>query len=178
MLKHIAHFMIRRAERRVGVQFDYVHQIADTDIGLLSRYNKIFGFLDPNRKVPPLAYHTARLRGAIAADCGTCVEAEINLASNANVDPALVDLVLSGDYTTLAPEIAAVASLADAIAAQRVDDPEARDIIRKTFGEAGLIEISMAINGAALLPGIKRAMGYATACDIQTMRKLAKASNG
>ena len=178
MLKHIAHFLIRRAERRVGVEFDYVHQIAETDIGLLSRYNKIFGFLDPNRKVPPLAYHTARLRGAIAADCGTCVEAEINLARNANVDPAIIDHVLGGDYTALPAEIGAVASLADAVAGQRLDDPEARDTIRKAFGEAGLIEVSLAMNGAALLPGVKRAMGYATACDIQTMRKLATASNG
>ena len=177
MLKHIAHFLIRRAERRVGVQFDYVHQIAQTDIGLLSRYNKIFGFLDPNRKVPAPAYHTARLRGAIAADCGTCVEAEINLAGNANVDPYLIDHVMSGDYTALPSEIGAVASLADAVAGRRVDDPEARDIIRKAFGEAGMIEISLAVNGAALLPGVKRAMGYATACDIQTMRKLAKAGN-
>ena len=178
MLKHIAHFLIRRAERRVGVQFDYIHQIAETDIGLLARYNKIFGFLDPNRKVPAQAYHTARLRGAIAADCGTCVEAEINLARNANVDPTTIDHVLSGDYTALPIEITAVASLADAVAGRRADDPEARDTIRKTFGEAGLIEISLAMNGAALLPGVKRAMGYATACDIQTMRKLAKAGNG
>ena len=58
-----------------------------------------------------------------------------------------------------------------------MDDPEARDIIRKAFGEAGMIEISLAVNGAARLPGVKRAMGYATACDIQTMRKLAKAGN-
>ncbi len=178
MLKHIAHFLIRRAERRIGVQFDYIHQIAETEIGLLARYNKIFGFLDPNRKVPAQAYHTARLRGAIAADCGTCVEAEINLALIANVDPAIIDLVLSGNYTTLPAEIAAIASLADAVAGRRVDNPEARGAIRKAFGEAGLIEISLALNGAALLPGVKRAMGYATACDIQTIRKIAKAGNG
>lgn len=175
MLKQLAYFLIRRAERRVGVRFDYIHRIAATDIGLLSRFNRIFGFLDPNRKVPALAYHTARLRGAVAADCGTCVEAEINLARNAKVDPVSVDRIFSGDYTALPTEIAAVAALADAVAGQRVDDPEARNIVRETFGEAGLIEISLALNGAALLPGVKRAMGYATACDIQTMRKLAGA---
>lgn len=162
----------------VGVDFDYVHQIAETDIGLLSRYNKIFGFLDPNRKVSPLAYHTARLRGAISADCGTCVEAEINLAHNAGIDLATIEQIICGDYAPLPREIAAVASLADAVAGKRIDDCEARDTIRKAFGEAGLIEVLLAMNGAALLPGIKRAMGYATACDIQTMRKLANAGKG
>ncbi len=177
VLKRIIHFLIRRAEHRVGVEFNYVHQIAETDIGLLSRYNKIFGFLDPNRKVPPLAYHTARLRGAIAADCGTCVEAEINLARNAQIDPLIIDQLLVANYGDLSPEISAVAVLSDAVTGKRTDDPVARETIRNAFGEAGLIEISFAMNGAALLPGVKRAMGYATACDIQAMSKLAKSAD-
>ena len=173
MLKRIAHYLVGRAERRVGVAFDYVHKIADTEVGLLARYNKLFGFLDPNTKVPPEAYHIARLRGALAADCGTCVEAELGLARNAKIDPALVDQVLIGDYSNLKPELAAVARLSDAVTSQREDEPEAREIIKEAYGEAGLIEVCFAMNGAALLPGIKRSMGYATACDIEVMRKIA-----
>jgi hypothetical protein len=55
---------------------------------------------------------------------------------------------------------------------QRQDDAEARAKVLDAYGEAGLIEISFAMNGAALLPGIKRAMGYATICDLQTLRKI------
>ncbi|WP_275296365.1 hypothetical protein [Sulfitobacter mediterraneus] len=40
------------------------------------------------------------------------------------------------------------------------------------MGEAGLIELSYAMNGAALLPGIKRAMGYATTCNLSMMKAL------
>ena len=69
MIVKTAKYLIRRSEERAGVQFDYVHKIAETDIGLLSRYNRIFGFLDPNRNVPALAYHTARITGALSADC-------------------------------------------------------------------------------------------------------------
>jgi len=177
MLKQIAHMLIRQGERRVVVTFDYVHQIAKTDLGLLFRYNKIFGFLDPNKKVSPLAYHTARLRGAVSADCGTCVEAEINLALNSDIDSATIDQVLSGNYEDLPTEIAAVATLADAVMDKRSNDDEARETVRKFFGEPGLIEISFAMNGAALLPGVKRAMGYATSCDMTVMRKLARTGN-
>lgn len=174
LLSKIASSLIRRAERRVGVTFDYVHAIARTDLGLLMRYNKLFGFIDPNTKVPAAAYHAARLRGAIAADCGTCVEAEINLARNAGVDSQTVDRLLAGRYAELPADIAAVATLADAVAGRREDDPDAREIVRQAYGEAGLIEIAFAMNGAALLPGIKRAMGFATACNLEILRKQAQ----
>ncbi|MEO0937856.1 MAG: hypothetical protein AAFY38_06855 [Pseudomonadota bacterium] len=167
--------MIGRAEERLGVALDYVREIAATDLGLLLRYNKIFGFLDPVRKVPPAAYHTARLRGAVAADCGTCVTAEINLAGLAGLPEALVDQVLSGHYDALPEDLAAVARLADSVVGRREDDAESRDAVRTHFGAAGLIELSFAMNGAALLPGIKRAMGYATACDLDGARRAAKA---
>lgn len=170
LLKAIAAKLVARAETRIGVGLDYAHHIARTDFGLMSRYGKIFGFLDPNKQSTPLAYHTARLRGAIAADCGTCVEAEINLAKQAGIHPETIEQILSADYAELSDEISAVARLADAVVGRREDDPIARELVQKTFGDAGLIEISFAMNGAALLPGIKRSMGYATTCNLDILR--------
>jgi len=170
MIVKIVKYLIGRSEARIGVKFDYVHKIDETDIGLLSRYNKIFGFLDPNRKVPPLAYHTARITGALSADCGTCVQAEINLAKNAGMENAIISKILHFDIDDFPPEIIATAQLAKSVTSERIDNPEARNIIQDTFGEKGLIEISFAMSGAALLPNVKRAMGYATACDINLMK--------
>lgn len=174
-ISRVSSAMIGRAEVRLGVALDYVRKIAATDLGLLLRYNKIFGFLDPVRNVPPAAYHTARLRGAVAADCGTCVTAEINLAALAGLPKAVIDQILSGQYDKLPPDLAAVARLADSVVGRREDDAESRDAVRAQFGDAGLIELSFAMTGAALLPGIKRAMGYATACDLGVARRAAKA---
>lgn len=164
--------MIARAEKRIGVELAYAHKISDAGIGLMMRYSKIFGFLDPNTKVPAEAYHIARLRGAVSADCGTCVEAEINLAKAAGMSPDLITAVLQSDYADLPDVLRAVAEISDAVAGNRVDAPEAREVVLRVYGEAGLIELGFAMNGAALLPGIKRAMGYATACDLQTLRKM------
>ncbi len=176
MLKSIAAFLIRRSETRIGVKLDYAHKIAQTDFGLLMRYNKIFGMIDPNTKVPAIAYHTARLRGAMAADCGTCVEAEINLAKLSNIAPDVIDTVLRGSYDQLSSELAAVAELTDATVRDRIDNSDARDHVISAYGDAGLIELSLAMNGAAMLPGIKRAMGYAVQCDLSLMSKLAHAT--
>lgn len=173
VLTEVATYLIRRAERQIGVTLDYVHQIARTDIKLLTRYNRLFGFLDPRNHTPALAYHAARLRGALAADCGTCVEAEINLARKAGIGTEQIDHLLAGDYAALPDDIAAVATLADAVTLHRADDPDARTTVQQAYGEAGLIELSFAMNGAALLPGIKRAMGHATSCDLTLLRKKA-----
>ncbi len=173
MIAWLLRKLVSRAERRIGVQLDYARKIAETDVGLMLRYGRIFGFLDPNRHVPAEAYHVARLRGAVAADCGTCVEAEINLARKAGVSSELISATLKSDLAALSESLQAVACLADAVTGDRVDAPEARERVLRDYGEAGLIELSFAMNGAALLPGIKRAMGYATTCDLETLRKLA-----
>lgn len=172
MLTAIANSLIRRAEIRLGVKLDYIRQIARTDLGLLRRYNRIFGFLDPNRHVPAAAFHAARLRGTLAADCGTCVEAEVSLARAGGLEEHVIAAILASDLAALPPELAPVILLSDAVTSQRQDDLDARAAILSRYGEAGLIELSFAMNGAAMLPGIKRAMGHATACDLTLMQRL------
>jgi alkylhydroperoxidase family enzyme len=168
VLKNIALFMILRAEKRLGVALDYVRQIAKTDVGLLTRYNRLFGTIDPRKHLPADAYHAARIRAALASDCGSCVQAEINLAKKSKLDPALIDALLSG--SPLKQPLASVVQLTDAVVANRQDASEARAEIIKAWGDTGLIELSFAMNGAAMLPGIKRAMGYATACDLTKLQ--------
>ncbi|WP_259942921.1 hypothetical protein [Sulfitobacter sp. M368] len=161
--------MVKQAEKRVGVTFDYVRKIAQTDFGLLLRYNKVFGFLDPRKHLPAQAYHAARLRGALAADCGTCVEAEINLALQAGLSKTLVKAILN---STADGPLGAVIALTDAVVGGKQDAPDDRADVLNAYGEAGLIELSFAMNGAALLPGVKRAMGYATTCNLSMMKAL------
>ena len=173
MLHKLTLPLIERAERRLGVRLDYTRTIARTGMGLLMRYNRIFGFLDPNKHVPKEAYHVARLRGAISADCGTCVEAEFNLAKNAGVDTKIIAAALYGDAKALSQPLGAVCELADAVVGNRMDNSEAREVVIAAYGMSGLIELSFAMNGAALLPGIKRTMGDAIACDATLMQRLA-----
>ncbi len=168
--------LIERAERRLGRDLDYVREIARVSPRLLMRYNRIFSFLDPVRHVPKPAYHVARIRGALASDCGTCAEIEVNLARSAGVAPHIISACVQGDAAALGSELAAVMHLSDAVTRDRTDDSDARAVIVSAYGEVGLIELSFTMNGAAMVPGIKRAMGYSTACDADLMARLAKKS--
>ena len=177
MIVKTAKYLIRRAEERAGVQFDYVHKIAETDIGLLSRYNRIFGFLDPNRNVPALAYHTARITGALSADCGTCVQAEINLARNAGLKKDIIAKLLRSELDGFPPEIVATATLAQSVVHDRVDDPEARKIILDTLDEKGLIEISFAMSGVAPLAATRILCGGNLAASASEIANAPRASS-
>lgn len=177
MFQGVFRYLLTQGEKRTGVKLDYARKIAAQDTGLFMRYGKIFGFLDPNKHVPVAAYHVARLCGALSADCGTCVEAELNIAHQAGVDGELLSAVLERRFEDLPVELSAVAKLSSAVTNFR-DDSESREMVIQHYGESGLIELSFAMNGAALLPGVKRAMGFATACDIETMRRMAARSDG
>ncbi|WP_172328719.1 hypothetical protein [Mangrovicoccus sp. HB161399] len=153
--------LIARTESRLGVGFPYVRRIAETKTRLLLRYKKFIDFLDPNQDVPPEAYHLARIRGAMAAACADCVESEIARAKAAGLRESLIREFLTAAPGELPAPLDDVMRLADAVVRDRSDDPEARERVRAAFGEAGLIELAFAMNGAALIPGVKRAMGFA-----------------
>ena len=172
MLLKISLYLISRAEKRLGITLDYTRHIAKTNFYLLMRYNRLFGFLDPNRHVPPALYHAARIIGAVSADCGTCVQAELNLARAAGMDPQTLDHILFHATDRLDDDLPAIVTLAHQVTAEGIYHPDAREHLRNRFGNAGLIELAYAMNGAALLPGIKRTLGYATTCDIELMRKV------
>lgn len=164
----LSNFFLSRAEDRLGTSLDYARLIAQTNFGLFVRYGKIFPFLDPRKHTPPEAYHAARIRAAQAADCGTCVDIEVQLAKNAGIADPTIKHILAGDYSKLPKPVAAAAKLSDAVVKERQDDPDARDLLVKSYQQAGLIELAFAMNGAALLPGIKRALGFASACTIKS----------
>jgi alkylhydroperoxidase family enzyme len=167
MLQYIANKVLSRAERELGVKLDYAREISRANFGLFLRYGKIFGFLDPIKHVPPHVYHAARLAAAVSADCGTCVEAEKNIAASKGLDELQIEKIVNRNLTELDDSVSAAVRLAFAVN-DRIDDPDARAEILKMYGKTGLIELAFAMNGASLLPGIKRAMGHATECSLES----------
>jgi hypothetical protein len=89
------------------------------------------------------------------------------------MDAQTLEHILSHSTDLLDDDLAAILTLAHCVTAERIDHADARAYLRGHFGDAGLIELAYAMNGAALLPGIKRTLGYAANCDLDLMRKAA-----
>ncbi|MBE3638491.1 carboxymuconolactone decarboxylase family protein [Mangrovicoccus algicola] len=173
MFGRLTKAMIARREARLGLRFPHVHRIAETSPRLLMRYGRFLSFLDPNQDVPPEAYHLARIRGAMAGDCAASLEAEIARAKAGGLREGLLREFLTAAPGELPGPLADVMRLADAVVRDRRDDPEARDRVRAAFGEDGLIELSYAMNGAALIPGLRRSMGFCGTPDPGALARLA-----
>ena len=170
ILSAISIRFISAAENRLGVRLDYVRRIARLNTPLLLRYNRIFRILDPRKHLPADAYHTARLRAAMAADCGTCVEAEINLALQSGLTKEFLRSVMKGQSNSAA--ISAIIALTDAVIRDCTDDGTARQTICDVYGEMALTELALVITQASALPSIKRTMGFATTCNMDSFRAL------
>ncbi|OZC03764.1 carboxymuconolactone decarboxylase family protein [Rubricoccus marinus] len=162
MLRPFLRRALSRTEASLGVPVDYLRYVADHDPAALLK----FGLLQPataHRKVlPPEVYHAARIAATQAADCGTCVQVEVNAARASGVAPEAIRAVLAGEPLSV-PE-------ADAVSFARMtaggEDPtEPRQRLRERFGDRGVVELALAVATAQAYPTIKRALGFATACS-------------
>lgn len=168
MIKTILKRIISQNEEKIGVDLKYVRKILDEDLGLFFRYTKIFSFFDKNTYLPKEAYHAARLSVILNASCGTCLEAEINLAKKANLKVLFIRDILMKNYENLDEGIVNIIKLSEAISSFSTNK-EARENIIEIYGQKALIELSYTINGSLILPGIKRTLGYETTCELNNI---------
>lgn len=163
MLRSLLHRSLDRVEKQLGAPVDYLRYVADHDPAGMMK----FGMLQPassHRKVlPPEVVHAARIAATQEADCGTCVQIEVNAARASGVAPEAIRAVLSGEPLS-APEADAVAFAQATVA--REDPAEPRQRILDRFGDRGVIELALAVTTAQVYPTMKRALGYATACSL------------
>lgn len=167
-MSKISDMVADRLEAQMGASFEHMRAIGRVSTSLFVRYANVSWAMERaarNAIAPKDAYHAARIRGAQAADCGSCVQIEVNLATKAGLAPDLIRAILNGEVTPESP-LAAVCAWTDATMGERVDDTEHREIVQAHYGQKAMIEISYAMNAAAFYPGVKRALGYAVACQI------------
>ena len=141
---------------------DYLRYAAEHDPSAVVK----FGLLQPatthRKTLPPEVYHAARIAATQAADCGTCVQIEVNAAREAGVSADAIRAVLAGE--PLAPEADAVAFARAVVAGE--DPGGLRQRLVERFGDRGLVELALAITTAQAYPTMKRALGFATACAL------------
>ncbi len=166
MLRSILRRSLDNAEARLGAPVDYLRYVAEHDPGAAIK----FGLLQPatgHRKVlPPEVYHAARIAATQEADCGTCVQIEVNAARASGVSAPSIRAVLAGEPLT-APEADAVAFAR--MTAGREDPAEPRQRLLDRFGDRGVVELALAVTTAQAYPTMKRALGFATACALVTI---------
>jgi AhpD family alkylhydroperoxidase len=147
-----------------GVEMDWAYRLRDVAPLRLMRFSFIKTVGGPRQITPPETYHAAGLAAAMAEDCGPCVQIHVNLALKDGVPERVLQALLKRDFANSTPEATTGFKFGDAVA-RGEDATEFRDAIASKWGERGVIELAFTISTARFYPAVKRAMGYAKACE-------------
>jgi alkylhydroperoxidase family enzyme len=171
LLRHLILRRLDTEERMLGMSMDYLRHILQTSLPAFLKFSLFLPLARHRRTLPPVPYHIARVVATQAADCGTCVQAEVNLARQAGVAPALLEAVIQHRVEELEPQIAQIYRFTRAVVAATGEEEALRPSLQAQYGDAGMVELALGIAAARVYPTTKRALGYATSCahvEIQT----------
>ena len=165
MLRSLVLHRIDAFERKAGVSLDYLRFIARTSVPLLRRLAKVVPFATRYRHTPTAAHYVAALHATVDQDCGSCAQLVVNDALAAGIDAGFLETVLHFDGSRFEESLKDVSEFARAVL-RGGDVADARERVRKRYGDKGLVELTYAIAGAQVFPTVKRALGYATPCNV------------
>ncbi len=170
MLKRLINWLIDDSEKKTGESADWMRDIARVS----TRSFFVFGMFTPlathRRALPLHLHHLARIAAIAEADCGPCFQTVVNYAVQDGIDKDLIKAAIEGDTSRMNDLEATVFGFASAVARKEFDDGSARQKIIDTWGEQALIDLAYAVAGVRVFPTVKRAMGYAQACQILDLK--------
>lgn len=156
---------ITKAERDLGVSLDYARWIARVSLPATLRMAKFTKLLNKHRG-PTRAVHVASIVGAMADDCGSCVQIGVNLARKAGVPRELLEAVVRRNPDGLPDDLADLYHFADATTQNGPQLDEYRERVRGHYGDEGLVEIALAVAMHRVFPTLKRGLGFAKSCSL------------
>lgn len=170
MLRSLILWRLGHAEKQLGASVDYLRLILRTSLPAFFKFAKFASLAGYRRKLPADAHALGGLVATREADCGGCVQIGVNLAKQAGVPVAHIRATVEGRYDELPVALREVCQFALAVVRNTPDAGELRERVRLHYGDAGLVELSMAIAFAQVFPTVKRGLGYAESCRIDAIK--------
>jgi alkylhydroperoxidase family enzyme len=164
MIRQVILRRLDTEERALGMSMDYLRHILQNSLPAFLKFSFFLPLARHRRALPPAPYHIARLVATQEADCGTCVQAEVNLARQAGIATAVLEAVIQHRVEELEPEMADIYRFTRAVVAATGEEEDIRPRLRARYGDAGMVELALGIATARVYPTTKRALGYATSC--------------
>jgi alkylhydroperoxidase family enzyme len=164
MIRQVILRRLDTEERALGMSMDYLRHILQNSLPAFLKFSLFLPLARHRRALPPAPYHIARLVATQEADCGTCVQAEVNLARQAGIATAVLEAVIQHRVEELEPEMADIYRFTRAVVAATGEEEDIRPRLRARYGDAGMVELALGIATARVYPTTKRALGYATSC--------------
>ncbi len=169
MLRSFIIARLKKDERRLGGSLEYLRHILRVSLPSFFKFIRIIPLAKYRKILPPGPYHVARLVATRDEDCGTCVQIEVNLARESGVAREHLQAVLDRRPVDLPEELSDVYRFAEGVVTASGQEDTLRQKLRERYGEAGLVELALALASCRVFPITKRALGYAVHCSAVTI---------
>ena len=165
MFKSFIKHMILKFGNRYGYDVGYMLHMLETTPEVVNSFNALSKLARYRKKAPLNAHMAAKLLGALNEDCGPCVQLAVDMARESGVASDQIEAVLTEDQAAMAPDTALGYRFASAIIARSTNEDAAREAVRSAYGDAAIIELTLASQVGRLFPMIKAGLGYGKSCS-------------
>lgn len=170
MLRSLILWRLGRAEQQLGASIEYLRFILSTSLPAFFKFAKFVSLAGYRRSLPVDAHALGALVATREADCGGCVQIGVNLARQGGIPADRIRAVLDGRYDELPVALREVCQFALAVVRNTPEQSALRERVRLHYGDAGLVELSMAVAFAQVFPTTKRGLGFAESCQVDAIR--------
>lgn len=165
MFRFIARRMIVKFGNHYGYDVAFMLHMLETTPDVMNAFNALSTLADYRRCVPVPAFMAAKLVGTLHEDCGPCAQLAVDMTREAGVAADQIEAVLTGNEAAMSADTALGYRFATAIVARSDDADAARDAVRSAYGDAGVIELTLAAQVTRIYPMIKSGLGYGRSCS-------------
>jgi len=164
MLRFFAERGLKAFSERYAYDVSYMRHMLKVSPAAFFKFAKLTELSQHCEAAPKDALFAAKLVGAVTEDCGPCVQIAVNMAREAGVDPAQIEAVLKRDRAAMNEDAALGFQFADAVVRRAPSEDEVRDAVRTQWGEAAVIDLTLAVQIGRVYPMVKAGLGFAKTC--------------
>ncbi len=164
MFKLLARFGVRRFGARYEYDTGYLEALLDASPAAFVKFTRVAALSRHRRRVPVEAAFAAKLVGALAEDCGPCVQLVADMAHEAGVADNEIRAILASDTAAMSDTVRAAYDFADALVRRGSSLDRRRDAVRLLWGATGIVDLTLAAQASRLFPMVKAGLGFAKAC--------------
>lgn len=164
MIKSLMQWYVRRFERQWGYDASYMHDVVRASPGAARKFVFLQPMAQHREDVSRDAWHAAHLAGALAEDCGPCVQICVDMATQDGMDPEKLAALIRGDIDDAGPDAAFGYRYGIAVATNADATHSFVEQARKRYGDRGLVSLAFSVTTARMFPTLKRGLGHGAVC--------------
>lgn len=164
MRSWIARRMLRAMGRRYGYDTGYLDMMLKQSPAAFFKFASVMKLARHREAVPVDASFAAKLVGALAEDCGPCIQLTADLAREAGMPRDQIEAILRHEASGMNSASLLGYRFADAVVRRSADVDLHREAVRGRWGEKGVIDLTLALQMGRMFPMVKAGLGYARAC--------------